>query len=680
MLSIRIDNRHQHSHHFHQEGRLVLGRQPQEGENHVVIQDDYVSRRQLLVEGVSKERIRFENLGSNDIELEDGSRIPKGNAGEAELPAQIRIGYTLIRLEWQVQGSNPSASDRPEAVHDGYKTIHGSITGTSRKTIPLANLGDSPSPERLANWFETLLNVQRSAVGSTQFYHETVQALVDLVGLTRGMVLLRKNSDWKIVAAATEDDRSGIGFSSSVLKQIVENKQTYFGNPQNMDTRASLASLEAVVGAPIFDAKHYMVGVLYGSRDLNPAKGRMGISSLEAQIVQMLASSVSAGLVRQEMEEQLRQAQQLAAVGQALGFILHDLRGPLGNAHQLVEMLKSNETSHISREDQLEFIDDSVGISLNLLNDSLEFCRGQVHVEPKRGRFKDLFDRHLRLLRLSLDAYRVKLVVDAQAGLELTVDPDRMSRVFRNLAKNAAEALQGRENSTVTIGAKDLGNRTSLWVADNGPGLPPEVQANLFQPFATHGKKGGTGFGLAIAKQLVEAHKGSIEVSSSHEGTRFTISVPQVLVENDSTAETKSDSDRTSSERHNKVIGPLNFLVAEDVVMNQKLVKGLLTSRGHGITIVENGKQAIEACQSNRFDIVLMDIEMPVMDGIAAAREIRRLEKLTGKRIPIVALSGHEDAGKRRECIEAGMDYFLVKPIKLAKLEEYLSTIVSKSS
>lgn len=684
MLSIRIDNPQQHSQHLHEIGDLLLGRQPSGTPSHVVINDEYVSRRHLMLRELSPDRVRVENLGTNALLLENGKQVQQGVDEEINLPAKIHVGKTLIHLQWD--SSHPTSDLSPatlDTTASAYKTICGQPELASEAAFnqPLATLGTSPPPETLAQWLTTLANVQHSAVGSTALYQETADAVVRLVGLTSGQVILKRGEQWQVVAKSTARESVQQSYSTSVLEEVLAKKRTFYGNPQQMAMRPSLLSLEAVVGSPIFDRNRDVVGMLYGSREFTfETRERFEITPLEAQVVQMLASSISVGLYRQHMEEQLQQAQQLAAVGQALGFIIHDLRGPLGNTQQLVEMLRQGDQTTLSRDDQLDFVEDSVSVALSLLNDSLEFCRGQVSVTPVRGGFKQLFDKHLKLLRLSLEPYQVALKVEAHADLELMVDPDRMSRVFRNLTKNAAEALQGQPNATVTIGATVVQGTMQFWVADNGPGLPETVKEHLFQPFATHGKQGGTGFGLAIAKQLVEAHRGTIRVESNSTGTRFLIEIPF-----DATAAAHSSRDDINSMpvsqrrnrdepeglgKRNKRLQGYRVLLAEDNPINQKLAIGLLTKQGHHVEVVENGLLAIEALGAQAFDIVLMDVEMPGMGGIEATASIRDAERRDGaKRIAIVALTGHEDPQVWGRCREAGIDHCLAKPLNQSEVE-----------
>ena len=230
-----------------------------------------------------------------------------------------------------------STDQPPSADSDGqiYDTIDSSFEASD--TVPI---GQTPPPEQLAHWFKTLLSVQKSAFGTDAFYEETARAVVDLIGLDRGLVLLRNGNEWVQTAGYSRSRDIEINFSSSILNKVIAKKRTIYCNPRGVDVHASLRRLEAAVGSPIFNDSQEVIGMLYGSRDVALHHAGHAIGRLEAQLVEMLANSVTAGLTRMVMLERLKQVEQLAAVGQALGYILHDLRGPLGNAQQLTDMLR----------------------------------------------------------------------------------------------------------------------------------------------------------------------------------------------------------------------------------------------------------------------------------------------------------------------------------------------------
>ncbi len=674
MLLIKIANSKQQKQYVYEGVRLVLGRQAGGDEPCLTIDDDYVSRRQLVLERVSPDRIRFENVGRNDLELPEGVRIGQGACGEADLPIQLRIGQTTIDLI--LQDAHPG--DDPQPPEDDadveFQTVSEPATRHLRSitSSSLASLGEAPPTEKLTVWFETLLSVQRSTFGSTEFYEETARAIVDLIGLDRGLVLLREDADWRIVGSWATDRDAGLHYSRTLLRRVADEGRTFFGAPQLRNVRQSLENIEAVVASPIFGASGSVVGALFGSRDWRPGRSRIGIQPLEAQVVQVLASAVSCGLIRMEMKQRLQQVEQLAAVGQAIAYIIHDLRGPLANVQHLLELWQGKHPGDQRGEEHLELIDASLASAMDLLDDSLEFCRGKAQVKPVWGTFETLLGKYLRLLGLELETLGVAVTIDAPAELQLAFDPERLARVLRNLARNAAEAMRGRAGSVVTIGARPTPGGVELFVADNGPGIPPAALSKLFQPFGTHGKKGGTGFGLAIARQLVEAHGGQITVRSSAAGTVFTISLPAHARDADATDVSDAKGSSTSLSSAKVSSESRRLLLAEDSLVNQRLMSGLLRFAGHAVDVVSNGREAVDACTSQAYDAVLMDVEMPVLDGREATREIRQREAGTGMHIAIIALTAHPSTETADECLAAGMDAVLVKPVRIDELDKLL--------
>ncbi len=681
MILLIVQNERQASRVKHSGGPVVLGRHPGSDLPQIIIDDQYVSRRQLVVEEMPGGYLRFDNVGRNDIELADKTRVQRGESGRVALPTRLQVGKTTIDI--LVEQADAVIEEIPPSAEAGsaYQTVSLPPQRTLESTdeYSLASLGEVPTPQKLAVWFETLLSVQRSAVGSAEFYEETARALVNLVGLDRGLVLLREEGRWRVAAGHAGDKDAGLKYSESVVSRAMSEARTFFGNPQDLGVRASLENLEAVVASPIFGQRNEVVGILYGSRDCGSEASHEGIQPLEAQVVQLLATSISSGLIRLEMQERLKQVEQLAAVGQVIGYIIHDLRGPLGNVQRLLEMLRDQQERSLRTEEQLDLIDESLAVSLDLLNDSLEFCRGVVRIEPVRGRFRDLLDKHLRLLRTDLETLGVGLNIEAPDDLQVFLDPDRIARVLRNLAKNAGEALRGREEPLVTIAARGSSDGTYLHIADNGPGLPSEVQRRMFQPFGTYGKRGGTGFGLAIARQLVEAHGGQISVVSGPRGTRFTIQLPGETDDDSTTTSVHpkldvavDDDDSLPDEvsRRNRRI-----LLAEDGLVSQRLIASLLRSADHSVTIANNGQEAFEIWQANPFDLVLMDVEMPELDGLSATQKIREVERNGIGRTPIIALTAHLSDEMHARCRDAGMDGVMVKPLRTDELYRVIESL-----
>lgn len=296
MLKVRIINESQTDEFQHGAGPLELGRLPADPQcRHFVIKDLYVSRSQLHIEELPSGQVRLKNLGVAG-QLSDGTRIEREEERLVPLPVRLSVGYTrieLLKLETWGDGTEFQTL-APPVRHSGQRL------GDAEQVAPL---GATPSAEVLTNWFEALLHVQKSAVGSAEFYQETAEAVVRLIGLDRGLVLLREGAGWEMVARCGSGSGSGDGeFSTRILERMLANERTYFQGPRGMFQGQSLMGVDAVVAAPIFDADDRVVGAIYGSRDalsrIAGSENETGITPLEAQFVQLLAGAASAGLAR----------------------------------------------------------------------------------------------------------------------------------------------------------------------------------------------------------------------------------------------------------------------------------------------------------------------------------------------------------------------------------------------
>jgi CheY-like chemotaxis protein len=244
-----------------------------------------------------------------------------------------------------------------------------------------------------------------------------------------------------------------------------------------------------------------------------------------------------------------------------------------------------------------------------------------------------------------------------------------------NLAGNAIK-FTASGGVTVMLDTLELSPDTArllFSVADTGVGVPAAQQALIFDRFrqadgSTTRRYGGTGLGLAICKRLIELMGGRIGIESpvnhsdgTMRGSRFwfELTLP-VGVE-------APPSLTAAAEPDGEGAGPLTVLLAEDNLVNQRVVQGMLEKHHHRVTIVAHGEQALEELERSRFDVVLMDVQMPVMDGFEATRELRKREA-GRRRTPVIALTANALKGDRERCIEAGMDDYLSKPVRLDDL------------
>ncbi|HZN36124.1 MAG TPA: adenylate/guanylate cyclase domain-containing protein [Pirellulaceae bacterium] len=343
MLLFTLANERQRRSIQHNEGPIEFGRLQQGQCARIVVDDPFTSRDQLRIEELPTGDIRVANLGS-PVTLPDGTQLNVGAARRFTPPVRLVFGCSTLEV-----GLIPSA----DAPSTGMQTIARPAGGDTGSVKQIFQKGGAPAPEVLAQWFEALLNVQRAAPGSNEFYADTARAVVELIGLDRGLVILRRRDVWEVIgscSAANEGSQTKADnrqFSQRVLLQVLAEKRTFYQSFQETGAAQSLMGIEAVVASPVFDEKNAVVGVVYGSRDMRTATGHKGITPLEAQFLQVLAGAVSTGLSRLAREadaararvqfEQFfspelaraleRDAQILAAQQRELTLLFADLRG-----------------------------------------------------------------------------------------------------------------------------------------------------------------------------------------------------------------------------------------------------------------------------------------------------------------------------------------------------------------
>lgn len=298
MLRIRVSHKQEHQEIEHPSGPLEFGRGPaRDNIPRCVLQDPYVSKDHIRIAELEDGRVRIDNLSQrNSIRLEDDSVIAVGGSREAAPPVHLAVGETNVEIE----------RPQPDSAERLLQVIASPFSrrGDDSMHTTLMELGRSPSPETLAHWFETVIAVQRAASGSQEFFQQTARAVVTLVGLDRGLVLLRRDGRWMVQARYPAEGRPfGREFSMTALERVARERRTLFQSAQGAANPAeSLQGIEAVAAAPIFDSQDSVVGAVYGCRSRITAHAGLGIGPLEAQVMQLLASVVGVGLARQEQE------------------------------------------------------------------------------------------------------------------------------------------------------------------------------------------------------------------------------------------------------------------------------------------------------------------------------------------------------------------------------------------
>lgn len=357
------------------------------------------------------------------------------------------------------------------------------------------------------------------------------------------------------------------------------------------------------------------------------------------------------------------------AKSQFLAVMSHEIRTPMNGILGMTQAMLADPLPPVQRE-RLNVVAESGAALLTILNDILDLSKveaGKMELESVAFDLGGLLENLRSTYSPSADDQDLVLALDLgdAAGL-YRGDPTRLRQILSNLISNSLKfTTEGR----IDIVARRDGPNLIVTVADTGVGMTPEVVARIFKPFAqadasTTRQFGGTGLGLSIVLELTRLMQGDIDVDSRPgEGSRFTVRLPLPWLGTATAASAAASADRTTE-------GPnLRVLAAEDNAVNRLVLRTLLGQFGVEPTIVENGAQAVEAWLDHRWDIVLMDIQMPVLDGFGAARAIREREAALGlPRVPIIALTANAMPHQREECLAHGMDAVVAKPIDVRAL------------
>jgi|GEM_PF-6269952 len=369
------------------------------------------------------------------------------------------------------------------------------------------------------------------------------------------------------------------------------------------------------------------------------------------------------------------------AKSEFLAAMSHEIRTPMNGILGMASILKKYDLSDDISE-KVDVIQDCGEGLLGILNDVLDLSKIEAgHFELESTEF-DLSELLRSVYAIWLDQFKdkgldLKVVASDSIRNYLVGDPNRIRQVMNNLIGNA---LKFTERGMVTVlvdqdlPSGDVGIVTRISVSDTGIGISKNNQERVFQKFiqsdaSISRKYGGTGLGLSISLKLAQMMGGTIDLESEEgKGSQFTFSFAgSVAFENEISTEPS-----VPPEDQPRVDQGLRILVAEDNPANQKVAYFLLKSLGLEADFVDDGVQAIDAVEAGSYDVVLMDMSMPEMDGIAATREIRK--RLPSDRQPyIVALTANAMAGTRDQCLEAGMDDYISKPIDLGALRAVLT-------
>lgn len=589
------------------------------------------------------------------------------------------------------------------AMRQGIRRVVVGVLALNFGVVVAMNL--FPQPAALLSrvgYFMLVVSVIGLIVGST--VTERQQIGVQLQERTSYLNSLIENSPLGIIVL---DQKHNVELTNGAFKKL------FLHDPTGSHINAAFTNPEesAVVSAQITKGRAF-----HGTVQRRRQDGK--VLDLDLHAVPLMVNGVQRGAIgiytdiseqikasqaeREHAEALRRMVTQLSAAKEAaeaanrtksefLANMSHEIRTPMNGIIGMTDLTLDSELTTEQRE-SLNMVKTSATSLLSLINDILDFSKieaGKLDIESTPFGLRHTLEETIKMLILRAREKGLGLSCQIPSELpdDFVGDPTRLRQIVVNLVGNAIKfTAKGEIIVRVEIEAETSDSAVLQFsVADTGIGIPLDKQRLIFEAFtqsdnSTTRQYGGTGLGLSISSQLVSLMGGNIWVESQPgRGSTFHFKVPfglQKLAERG-----KATVDRplqpqlpAGHQRHFRI------LLAEDNRVNQKVAVRLLEKKGHTVVVADTGKKALDAWREQAFDFILMDVQMPEMDGFEATAIIREEERSGAKRIPIIAMTAHAMVGDRERCLAAGMDDYVSKPINAPDLFAAVERVMPAAS
>lgn len=403
---------------------------------------------------------------------------------------------------------------------------------------------------------------------------------------------------------------------------------------------------------------------------------------------------------RKEMELAILEAKEKAEQSDRsksafLANMSHEIRTPMNAIIGFIDVVLDKEGIPIESLDHLRIARNSATNLLTIINDILDFSKiesGRMKMEYRKFKFENFLNGRMNQLKQIANTKNINLKLDLLYDKQKCIISDelRIGQILTNLVGNAIK-FTNKGSVSVTISEKEAG-LFLFSIKDTGIGLTNEQISTIFNPFSQadqtiNRRFGGTGLGTSISKQLVELLGGEIWVESElGNGSTFSFTIPLTVpdcnkecISSGLACQRPEEEEDLGGEDSHEVLPHLKILLAEDIQENADLVLLRFSELGHEVVHGKNGREVVELFQKQPFDLILMDVHMPDMDGFEATKRIRELERIGGNRIPIIALTASLMDEEVKSCLIAGFDHVSGKPIDFEELFSTMGKFVSGS-